>query len=430
MYKDIFEELSFKFRDLSTLKPDNIRRTNIFNNLINDDTAHDFNPSRYSFYIQFMQGLENPELMKKIIYENKLIKSSKQEESKIIENIVNKINTLYYADPMSPDYLIEKKKIITEEDAKIQDKLNKIVSTEYNGSENIDKIKNIVKDTFVTTMTGGADDIITGDNYQTIQQQQLINNNIINRNIEDIDDIDNKINKDIDDKIEINKKRDNDNASKLKQKYIDNSLLRKYNDKLDGLLKNNEGDSNTTKVNKIRDLINDIDNDEFKSIKNLEISKEDKLVFIGITFLLRIISLALIEWSLNTNFVLNFTQAYLLYLTIYILLLLLIIAIVNITYNLPLIETYSSDNIFVKMASTLYYFYLMPGNRMASAYRLIAHILLLGVLTTIAILIKLSDNNDNTNINYDYAKKKKIKTTLNNFTLILWIFSSIIALKF
>ena len=93
MYKDIFEELAFKFGNLADLKPDHVKsRIQFFNNMLKEETVHNFNPSRYTFYMEFMKGLNNPDLLKNIIYETKLIKNNKEEESKIIQEIIAQKN--------------------------------------------------------------------------------------------------------------------------------------------------------------------------------------------------------------------------------------------------------------------------------------------------------------------------------------------------
>ncbi len=496
MFKDIFEELSYKFKDLSTLKPDYIKSRLNFNNFINEDTVHDYNPKRYLFYLQFMQGLENPDIMKKIIYENKLISSSKEEEDEIINKIVNKLNNLYYIDPsttISDNEYINKKNIKLETDSReLSNRIKKIYrNSNSDNSQYNSEVDRIIDDTFLQkkiepSLGGKYNKKILGGLLSS-EEEQLLNEERLNeerlmreREGEQMGNYDlngmngmnsmnsmngmnsmNSMNgmqqrntqqpqpqlsiqerKEIKDDIKENKdkikklidanKSDYDkyykNIQEIKENYKNTSLLEKANTTLNSIL-NSNGDENI-KISKLKDEVYMLENDNFKGLKNLDLTKEDRFIFIGITFLIRLIALSFIEWSLNTNYVLNFTQAYLLYLTIYILLLLLIVGIVNITYNSSLIDTYQkSDNFMVKIASTLYYFYLIPGNRLGSSFRLIAHILLLGIITTIAILIKLADSKDNTSINFDYGKKKSIRNTLNNFTLVLWVFTSILAIK-
>ena len=71
MYKDIFEELAFKFSNLADLKPDNVKtKFDFLSFALKEETVHNFNPSRYVFYIEFMKGLKDPDLLKNIIAES------------------------------------------------------------------------------------------------------------------------------------------------------------------------------------------------------------------------------------------------------------------------------------------------------------------------------------------------------------------------
>jgi hypothetical protein len=74
MFKDIYQELAFKFGYLSDLKPDNMKtKLNFLDNMLTETFVHDFNPKRYMFYIEFMKALKDPATLKKIIYAELLI---------------------------------------------------------------------------------------------------------------------------------------------------------------------------------------------------------------------------------------------------------------------------------------------------------------------------------------------------------------------
>lgn len=46
----------------------------------------------------------------------------------------------------------------------------------------------------------------------------------------------------------------------------------------------------------------------------------------------------------------------------------------------------------------------------------------------IAIHIKGNEGKNNEGLNYDYAVKRNIKRVINDFTMLLWVFTSIIAM--
>ena len=589
LYKNFFEELAFKFSDLSNLKPSGVKtRFNLFDNLISDDFVYNINPSRYAFYMEFMRALKDPELLKSIIYENKLIKNSRESEAEIIDKIVNRMNRLYTDENLiklnENDYRKEKKAKIDRENAKLKKRLEKILDTyEISDKTNANNAINKIFDG--GEMVGGltVQDISYGNNggflqntqnqepyiYSEIdpmQQQQFsqtqevlpfvqqsqeqkkepekpktpekrafdlirdeikkIDERLTKKDVTDADvDVLNIFIKDLENlretykerakkgKIEHNKENDKDaydkeleeepekiynnnpeyidtsesemntEISKLKslkkrvieetkkvakstRQVLENEINEKRkeiktkevsnekaeensNERAKDIKKNyevnpdsllhlfkgklktiNEGDDpSDIKASKLKDVIDDIENNEFTTIEQLKISKSDRLVFIGVTFLVRLICLVLIDWALNTNYVVSFTQAYVLYVALYCIFIMLIVVIVNMTYNYPLNKLYNGDHgIFSAIASSMYYFYLIPGNIIWESARFIVHFTLIIFLTVIAIMIKSNETTEDNVLNYDYTERKNIRRALSNFTLLLWFFTSVVSM--
>lgn len=178
-----------------------------------------------------------------------------------------------------------------------------------------------------------------------------------------------------------------------------------------------------TQYQQLNDLIYRIENDPLLSISNLEISREDRLVFIAITFLIRMISLSFIEWGMNTNFITTFEESFMFYCVIYIVIFCLITMIVNIIYNYPLSQVFSDDSSLVDIPSMLYYFYIYTNGIM----RLVLHLSLILILMIIPFVIK---HVNNTKPNFDYETKKKTRKVLSNFSLVIWLLTSLIAIRF
>lgn len=212
----------------------------------------------------------------------------------------------------------------------------------------------------------------------------------------------------------------------LLKKNQDNKLLSKYHKDINNILDNDENDN--IKLYKLTDIVSDIEGNDALSINNLKISKEDRLIFIVITFIIRLISLTIVDWSLNTNFIYNISQAFILYIVLYIIFYCIIIIIVNMTFNYPIKQLYNNDSIFTNIINILYYFYLIPGDIFNSSLKLLAHIIFIIILSVIIIIFKSNEMQD-VNLKYDFKNKKNINRTVNNFTLIVWIFTSMIALK-
>lgn len=476
MYKDIFEELAFKFSNLADLKPDNIKTNFDFLSFaLKDETVHNFNPSRYVFYIEFMKGLKDPDLLKNIIYENKLIKGSKEEENKTIEEIVKKMNLLYSISGVTTNpnilkddelYTRLKKELRKTENAELEKRIKNILNIQ-NDDVN-DEIHRLLTEETKETESDKRDQEskkreeelkkkieqleqqqLEKQQLEKLEQQQLEKQQLEKQQQgqqggaeEDSSKFEPKNAMDelaknaalIASKVDNVQNNNNDDTEKMKknfklirENFKKNSHLYDFKNKLKYVLDTPSVDSKV-KASKLRDIIIEIEEDDLTSINSLKLTKEDKLVFIGITFLLRLISLMIIEWALHTNFCVTFTQAYLLWLGLYSIFLLICIVIVNITYNYPIFKLYEgSHSLYTSIASAFYYFYFIPGNFLSSSLRIVIHFGVIIFLTIIAILI-VDQNNNSITLNYDYAHKKKIIRSIGDFTLILWLFTSIIAM--
>jgi hypothetical protein len=426
IFKDIYEELSYKFKYLPELKPDNIKQRYFgFSDFIIDENfVHDVSPERYTFYLDFQKALKDPEELKDIIYEYKLIKNDKREENKIVGDIVDKLNQLsVITDPRilndESTYIAKKDQLRKNEMTEITNRLKNTIGQEMSSDGNVmnDKINKILNTTFTDKQDGGQYDVNDNDEVNVYKKYQ---------------DILKYLQKPEEKTSGVfpgySKKQYNANIDKIQSKFENQSILHEYRNKLHDAYKDESVD-NKVRAQKLKDIISDIENNNLTSIHQLNLSKEDKLVFIAITFIIRQIVLWLLDWSLTTNFVVNFTNAFMLYIVIYTLLLLLIMAIVNITYNLPIINLYTDKHsLFSNIGSTLYYFYLIPGNEFNDSYRIIFHLGLMYFIVSVAFLVKEKDKVNNDSLSYDYTEKKKIIRVIGDFTLIIWTFTSILAM--
>ena len=398
MFKKFLKSIEFNFQNLSKSKPSGYN-SKLFNfDLITDDTVKNFDSKKYVFYQQFINQIaENPEDFKKVLYEYNLIKVDREKVNKIIDDIVKqykKISAITDVDILKNEELYKIKK------ANIEKKEGKIVENFITQLKEAYGIKNEDNNDLKLFVGGNDEEILKVQNRLEKEKNQYI-----------------------------------ENIHNMKKDYEKNKILNKYIDRLDTAINNDNLSSDYEKAERAKDVLDDIeDEDNIYSIQQIEISKEDKLVFIGITFLIRILCLSLVDWALKTNFIVSFTEAYLLYVFMYSIFILLILVIVNISYNMPLADVYNSDSsILSKLGSTLYYFYLIPGNRLSSAGRIIFHLGLLYFITIVSIIIKQTNGqrdstNEESKIRYDYSFKRDIRNTLNTFTLMSWIFLSMLAI--
>jgi len=405
--RSLMDELKYKFSYLNDLKPDNAKSIVQSNNIVNDNFVHKLNPTRFAFYQEFIREIQkNPELLKNIIYENKMIKHKKEDEDKMIENIVNNLESLYSVseNESKTNYIAAKKDKIKSENENIVKQLEKIIlhgetlDSGFEYQENSPTIKQdknkILKDTFI----GGQD----GTKLDTMKEVMKKDK------IKDLETYD-------------------ENIEKMKKNFENSTVLKKFSKKLSEVYDDKKSSGNV-KATKLKDIVSEIENDKSTTINSLNISKDDRLLFIGVTFLIRLVSLGIIDWSLSTNFVTSFTSAFVLYIMIYSLFILLILIMVNVQYQVPISELYNSEHsLFTAISGSMYYFYMRPGYFFSSITRFIAHLGILASITTIAILIKDKDQQKG-NLNYNYAEKKRIRKSVHNFTLLMWVFTSFLAM--
>ena len=410
---DFLKKFEMNFKNLQTVVPLNIEeKKGVSFDLISDNLVKSMDPKKYDFYIQYISQIGNdPEKFKKVLYEYKLVKNKKEKIEKLINDIEKQYNKIFaVTDKQALDdielYSEIKKGKKQNEGNKMNEFEDNLISQYYDIDKDKDKDKYKIFEKQEIDKTQGA----SGGSGEAIQKE----NDVIQN-------------------LQAKKMKYLDNINQMKDIYEDNQILSKYNDKIDAV--NNNATNDYDKATMMKNVIDEIeDEDNMYSIHKFKVSKEDKLIFIGITFLIRLLSLSLIDWSLKTNLVVTFTDAFLLYVFLYTIFIILMIVIVNISYNMPLSELYTGDStILSQLGSTLYYFYLIPGNRLQSLGKIFFHLGLLYFVTIVSIIIKQTkrpnyDQKQDKNERYDYSFKRDIRNTLNSFTLIAWLFLSFLVI--
>lgn len=217
-----------------------------------------------------------------------------------------------------------------------------------------------------------------------------------------------------------------DNSNELKLPVV-KKPLNEFNKLVDDILEENDTEDN--KIGKIRSVISNIEENSVMNIKSLDINLNDRLIFIGVTFLIRYLTIIIIGWCLNNNIINTFYYCYIYYCAIYIIFFCFMIMIVNLMYFVPVFQLYTDDNI-ITLSSMFYYFYINSNG----VSRLILHITLISFMMLIPFVINNNNNNlsdfTESNISYDYNKINNITNTISYFSLFMWILTSIVALKF
>jgi hypothetical protein len=388
-------ELLFGFKDLVNTGSESKSFFDIGSILVNDDILKAISPKRFNFYVKFVSGLGNPEALEQFFYKTKDTRTFKEElNQKAIK--FNKILKKFYENLDESD----RNKVIQ------GIKNNLKYKFKYN-DDTIEKITSTLK------MYGGGEDDKPDNKIDINNLKQRILESKLNRGDEPMKDFLKKI---------------NNVAPELNSKPIENIddlIISKEEQKIKN---DNSAKSKADMIKKMRPIYNKY-KDEINP-DNLQIKFIDRIIFIATTFIIRFITLMIIDWGLTTNLINNFYRAFLYYCLIYILFFVFIIMIVNVIIHYPLIELFSSMRI-INIPNLFYYFYIYTNGYM----RLLIHIFLIIILLFIPYIINIDKINfikseeKKVNISYDYEKKKKIMDSISIFSFIIWILTSIIASK-
>jgi len=363
----------FGFKDLANSTSQSISIFDLSSILFKDSYLKSLSPKRYNFYVKFVSGLSNPEVLEKFFYKTKEAKLYKQELNEKVADFVNilkKVNENF-----------DKEKI-----TEITGNITNTLKDRYNLSDDaVGKIKDMVK------ISGGADGILYKGEEPMKQFIDTVNETIPQLNQE--------------------------------------KKVRTVEDLLDTSETNKSEEKAITKpemVKKARGIY-----DKFKDTVNpriMEIKMMDRIVFIITTFIIRYISLLFIDWGLTTNLINSFNYAFFYYCLMYLILFLFITMFINVIIAYPIMELFTNSGI-ATIPNLFYYFYIYTNGYL----RLIIHISLIIILLFIPYIINIDKDNKNQiqkNISFNYDKKKKVYDAISMFSLIIWILTSIIAIKF
>lgn len=344
---------------------------NILSGLLDDEFIKKLSPRRYIYYQKFINSLNDKDGLRRFMYTLKKIKDNKDANDKMYKKIVNLTDQLAKINVDTPEYNNAKKEKLK----LISDKVLNILKSKTNKYSDNDKKDELLEDitkSFVNNneTVGGAKntDITFDDSYD----------------------------------------------------YLD-----KYSRKIENIL-DNKNEKEDTKILKYKDILNEIDN-TVDPIKSLNITREDKILFIVISFIIRILSITIVNWTISNNNINSFENAIILYSCIYLLLMFIIVMLVNITYKYGTNDIMYGNTGFSFLANSLYYFYLIPGGNFKRNGRLFVHTLFIIIFSLIPIVLKPKDNNK---IDYDFKKKREVINLVNRYTFVIWIFTSIVAINY
>ncbi len=372
-------ELLFGFKDLVNTGEKSQSIFDIASLIFNDDILKKYNRKRFIFYTKFIAGLSNPAVLERFFHKIKDVKNfteSYEDKIKHFVTLIEKLNA--NVDKKERDNIILNVKTILKNKYNINEELidnalDKALKTYGGASEKINRGTESIKE-FIDIVDRVAPDIgekkpmsSVNDLLLSPEKQKEIN--------------------------ERQKERKNETIANLRQVY-----------------------------NKYKDNVNP---------KHLEIKMIDRIIFIATTFIIRFITLMIINWGLSSNLINSFYTAFYYYCIIYLIFFIFITMIVNVIINYPILELFSSNKI-VTIPNIFYYFYIYTNGYL----RLLLHMFLIILIFFIPYVINIDKMQfskieaSKPNISFDYDKKKKIMDAISTFSFIIWIITSIIATKF
>jgi hypothetical protein len=372
-------ELLFGFKDLVNTGENTQSIFDIASLIFNDDILKKYNRKRFIFYTKFIAGLSNPAVLERFFHKIKDVKNfteSYEDKIKHFVTLIEKLNA--NVDKKERDNIILNVKTILKNKYNINEELidnalDKALKTYGGANEKINRGTESIKE-FIDIVDRVAPDIgekkpmsSVNDLLLSPEKQKEIN--------------------------ERQKERKNETIANLRQVY-----------------------------NKYKDNVNP---------KHLEIKMIDRIIFIATTFIIRFITLMIINWGLSSNLINSFYTAFYYYCIIYLIFFIFITMIVNVIINYPILELFSSNKI-VTIPNIFYYFYIYTNGYL----RLLLHMFLIILIFFIPYVINIDKMQfskieaSKPNISFDYDKKKKIMDAISTFSFIIWIITSIIATKF
>jgi len=144
-----------------------------------------------------------------------------------------------------------------------------------------------------------------------------------------------------------------------------------------------------------------------------KVSATDRVVFIAMTFILRTITLYLVEWGINNRMITSFEKAFTYYFLIYVSFIILWALLVNI----------NKDDLMFRLI-----FYYINFNNSKGMTRVIVHCAIQLLLLPIPFILKESSTS-NASAFLSFEERRNVINTLSSFTMFVWILTSTISLR-
>ena len=147
-----------------------------------------------------------------------------------------------------------------------------------------------------------------------------------------------------------------------------------------------------------------------------KVTMGDRVVFLLATYIIRGMSLFLLEWGVYTNFINTFNKAFAFYFGIYACVFLLLYILVNARQD---------DYVF----RMLFFYMNTQSENKKGVLRVIVHLLAILMVFPIPFIVKEFREFKKDTV-LTFSEKRNIVNAVGRFTLFIWIFTSVVALRF
>ena len=211
----------------------------------------------------------------------------------------------------------------------------------------------------------------------------------------------------------------------------DNNKIGQLSNDIDEYYTKEDIDAEKNEKNIIQ-IIKNFENDPKNPLEELELTFDDRIVFIIATFFIRYITIIMVQWCIDINIIKTFYEGFIYYAVIYITIFWFIVLFINIDNSFDV--KYMNFNGIINSIRTLFYYFYMGTNGIS---RLLIHTSLIMILIIIPIILNIKNKaefKDEEQIEIikilNYDERKQLSKSLSLFTMFIWLFTSIIATKF
>lgn len=342
-------DFSYYFRDLTAAKAANM---NILQNVFTDKQVQQYNPSRYNFYLQLLQGLMNPSSKSVVDTVLEMYKTNAQREEDMREKKQKIANAFSYLNALadkSSNPAAERKRLLYEVQRKLE------------GNPITADIK-----------------LIGGTLPKTDTESEP------------------------------------ESKSKLDQKYLNPKS--KYSELLEEIVNQKQEKGLTEREQE--NILTRYMHDPVISPDNMKITSTDRIIFIAGTFIIRSLSLFIVQWGVNTYMIQDFKKSFLFYVMSYIAIFMLWVLLTNASHE-------------VKVFRLLFFYLCIKPHGLG---RIAVHMIIQLLLLPVPFLINDPSSPITPQAEQQTAltieQRQDIIGTISNFTFLLWILTSIIALNY